>query len=293
MLIPNKHSGYQTGIRLYPGGGKGGSSAPPPDPRLVEAQIKSMGLQDQAIQKMMEQSDELAPLQKEQMQFGLDTSRTAYDQSQADREWTLDRRGKLTGVQDTFLKDAADFNEGDRGEQLAGMAMEDVTNAYGTAQGMTDRALSARGISASSGAAMDAINGNGVSMALARASAANKVREAARMERYSLNDRAANALSGYPAMGMSATGAGAGYGSSGLGMTNSALSGLNSGWNSAGGMAGQLGSNATGMYNAQASYQIGMDKNAQSESDPFGAMLGKGLGALATSYGGSFFPVKP
>ena len=34
-------------MRLH--GGKGGSSAPPPDPRLVEAQIKSMAYQDKFV----------------------------------------------------------------------------------------------------------------------------------------------------------------------------------------------------------------------------------------------------
>ena len=88
MLIPNKHSGYKAGIRLYPGG-KGGSSAPPPDPALIAAQIKSMGIQDDAINAMLRNADEMLPMQKEQMQFGLDTSREAYKQSQADREWML------------------------------------------------------------------------------------------------------------------------------------------------------------------------------------------------------------
>ena len=95
------------GMRLH--GGKGGG-APPPDPQLVAAQIKSMGIQDSAIQRVMQQSDEIQPLQKEQLQFGLDTARTAYDQSQQDRSWMLDRRGSLTTMQDTLAQDARSFN---------------------------------------------------------------------------------------------------------------------------------------------------------------------------------------
>lgn len=290
MLIPNKHSGYMSGIRLYPGGGKGGSSAPPPDPRLVEAQIKSMGIQDNAIQMMMDNSRELAPMQKEAMKFGLDSSKTAWDQSQADRDWALDRRGELTGMQDRMLSDARAFNEGDRANQLGEEAMQGVNASFTNANGMMNRQLAARGINAGSGAALAAMNDNSLMQAVAAASAGNKVREAARQEGYALTDRAAGALQGYPTMGMQATGAGAGYGSAGLGVANSGLAGLNSGWNSAGGMAGQMGANATNMWNAQAQYKLGADKNAQSESDPFGAILGKGFGALSTGLGDKFAP---
>ena len=65
--------------------GSKSSSAPAPDPRLVEAQIRSMGIQDDVIQRVMQQSEEIMPLQREQMQFGLDASRKAFDQAQADR----------------------------------------------------------------------------------------------------------------------------------------------------------------------------------------------------------------
>ena len=63
------------------------------------------------------------------------------------------------------------------------------------------------GITPGSGRAMAMSNQLDTNQALARASAANKVREAARMEGFALTDRAVNALAGYPAMGMSATGA--------------------------------------------------------------------------------------
>lgn len=76
--------------------GSKSSNAPAPDPRLVEAQIRSMGIQDDVIKRVMQQSEEILPLQKEQLQFGLDSARTAYDQSQQDRTWILDRRGPPT-----------------------------------------------------------------------------------------------------------------------------------------------------------------------------------------------------
>jgi hypothetical protein len=286
MLIPNKHSGYQSGIRLYPGGGKGGSSAPPPDPRLVQAQIDSMGVQNDAIKEIMSNTRDMAPIQKQQMQFGLDTSRTAWDQSQADREYALERRGQLTGLQDRAIKDAADYNAEGYQEQLAQKAGEDVSAGMAQARGQSARAMAGRGISANSGAALALDADLSLGGAMQSAAATNMSRQAAKEMGWKLSDRASNMLAGYPNMGMSATGAGAGFGGLGLGYANTGLSGMNSGWNSAGGMGGSMGSNATGMYNAQSQYSLGNAKLAQSDSDPFGAMLGMAAGAAGTAFGG-------
>lgn len=261
-------------MRLH--GGKGGS-APPPDPALIAAQIKSMGIQDDAIQKIMANTDELMPIQKAAMQFGLDTSRTAYNQAQDDRAWMLGRRGNLTGLQDTMLKDARAFNEGDRANQLVGQAQADVTSAFDNAGGIRARNLSRMGVNPSSGKALAMGNESNIARAVASAGAANKVREAARLEGYSLTDRATNALAGYPAMGMQATGAGAGYGASGIGLANAGLAGMTSGYGAASTAAGQMGSNATNMWNAQANYKNTQDQIAAS-SDPLNSILGAATG---------------
>jgi len=276
MLIPDKHSGYQSGVRLYPGG-KGGSSAPPPDPALIAAQIRSMGIQDSAIAKMMANADAMMPLQKEQMQFGLDSSRTAYNQSQADREWMLGRRGNLSGLQDTLLSDAREFNTDARREQLAGQANADVTSAFNNVQGQQQRALSRMGVNPSSGRSLAMNNQTSIAQAAATASAMNKTREAARLEGYSLTDRATNALSGYPAMSAAATGAGAGYGAMGLSTANAGLAGMNSGYGAGSTAAGQMGSNAAGMYGAMGSYKNGQDQIAAS-NDPWNSILGAATG---------------
>lgn len=105
-------------MRLH-GSKGGGSSAPAPDPALIQAQIKSMGIQDSAIQRILDNSDMMAPLQKEQLQFGLDSSREAYKQSQDDRAWMVGRRGILSGMQDQLMTDAKQFNTEARQNELA------------------------------------------------------------------------------------------------------------------------------------------------------------------------------
>ncbi|GAA4400289.1 tail fiber domain-containing protein [Quisquiliibacterium transsilvanicum] len=267
------------GQRLTYEGSKG-SSTPAPDPRLVEAQIRSMGVQDDVIQRIVATSEEMMPLQREQMQFGLDAARTAYTQAQADRDYTLARRGVLSGLQDRLTEDARSFNTEDRRDQLAGQATADVSQAFGVAREAQARDLARRGVNPASGAFAAMSTRSMTDEALARAGAANTARTAARQEGFALTDRATNALAGYPSMSMQATGAGAGYGGMGLNLANSGLAGMNAGFGQAAGVAGQMGSNATNMYGAQAQYKLGQDRLA-AESDPFASLLGAGaqLGA--------------
>lgn len=259
------------GMRLH--GGKRGSSAPPPDPRLIEAQMKSMGIQDDMIKQIMANSADVAPLQKEQLQFGLDSAKTAYGQSQEDRGFMLNRRGLLSGLQDAQVKEAQDFNTDARREELAGQAQADVNAGFSGARAQSGRAMARMGINPSSGraAALDAQTS--IAQAAALAGATNNARTGARLEGRALTDRASNSLAGYPAMGMAATGAGAGYGASGITIANTGLAGLNSGAMGAGGMAGQMGANAASMYGTMGNYKNAQDKIA-ADNDPTATILG-------------------
>lgn len=266
-------------------GGGGGSSAPPPDPRLTEAQIKSLGIQDSAIEQVLANSRDLAPLQKRQLMDSITRGDTLYGQSQEDRTYGLQRRGVLTGLQDRLVTDANSFNEPDRQEQMAAQAQADVTSAYGNSAGQLARGMERSGVNVGSGKYMALQNQNMLSQAAASASAANKTRQAARLEGFQLTDRATNAFSGYPSSTAGSVGTGLSTAGFGLASANSGLAGLNSGYGAAGGMAGQMGSNAANMYGAMGNYKSQQDKIASEQSDPFGAILGKGLGAFATQYG--------
>ena len=84
-------------------------------------------------------------------------------------------------------------------------------------------------------------------------------------------------------MGMQATGAGAGFGMAGLGLANQGLAGVNSGFTSAGGLAGQMGDNAAGMYGAMGTYKNGQDQIAAS-NNPLNTILGAAAG-MGTAWG--------
>lgn len=262
--------------------GSKSSNAPAPDPALIAAQIKSMGIQDSAIQQMLDNSGALLPLQKEQMSFGLDASKTAYGQSQEDRTWALGRRDNLTGVQDTMVKDANQFSAQAKEDELAGKAEADVNAGFANVEGQQSRALSRTGVNPSSGKSLAISNQTSIAKAAALAGADTGARTSARLEGRALTDRASNALAGYPAMGMTATGSGATIGTAGTGLTNAALTGMNSGQVAAGGLAGNLGANATGMYGAQASYKNAQDQIAAS-NDP-AATIGGAVGGMAMAY---------
>lgn len=258
-------------------GGKGGSSAPPPDPRLIEAQIRSMGVQDSAIGEVMSNARRLAPLQQQQLESSISRGTTLYDQSQADRSYGLQRRGVLTGLQDQMVTDAKDFNTADRREQLAAEAQADVSSAYDNASAVQSRGLERMGVNPNSGRAAAMGNAMSIARAASSASAANKTRQAARLEGFQLNDRASNAFSGYPASTSNSVGMGLNTAGFGLASANSGLAGMNSGYGAASTMAGQMGNNATSMFGAQANYKNNQDQIAAA-NDPTNAILGAAVG---------------
>lgn len=241
------------------------SKAPPPDPRLVDAQLRSMGMQDAAIQQVMdlarqqqEDNRALMPLQREALQFGLDTGRQAWDQSQSDRGWLLGRRESLSGLQDQMVGEANAFNSPAEQERRAAAAQAQVGQAVSQSQEAAARQMASMGIAPNSGRMADMMRKSGIDAARVGVGAANAARMDARNEGRMLTDRASNALAGYPSMAMGATGQGAGLGMNQISAANMGAGGINAGYGAmtgaqqaAGGLAGSMGANATGMYGAQ------------------------------------------
>lgn len=265
------------------GGGKGGSSAPPPDPRLVEAQIKSLGVQDDAIGQTMDLAKRYAPLQEQSLQLGLAAQRTAADESAQDRTWTLGRRDQLSGLQDSIVSDATTFDTDAYRERLAADAGADVRTSFGLARDQQLRQMATYGVDPNSGAGVSAMQRMNTDEAAAAAAAMNKTRLAAIQMGWDKKAGAASMLAGYPALGLQTTAAGAGYGANGVTLTNAGVGGMMSGYGTVSTMAGGLGTNATNAFNAQANYKSAQDKIA-ADSDPFNTILGAAAGA-GTSIG--------
>lgn len=230
----------------------GGGGAPPPDPRLVEAQIKSMGIQDNAIQEMLAMQKEMQPLQKQQLQFSLEADKKAYEQSQADRVYGLERRDQLTKLQNKQIQDAADFNVGSRSEELANQAIADVGIQTGLARTASAQAMARRGVMPGTGQSIAATNALDAAEAATKTGAAQVARAGARQEGYSLTDRATNSLSGYPNFGLNTTNQGSDIAGKTISNINASVAGRTNPITSAAQIAGSMGANATNMYNTQA-----------------------------------------
>lgn len=263
------------------------SSAPPPDPRLVDAQIRSLDAQERLANQSYQRIEELSPLVKSSMEHSLAAGKVAeergniiFDQSQADRVHTLERRDRLTEIQNQVLADNANFNQGAYRERLLGEATTDINSAFKQAQDIQTREMARRNVNLSSGAAAMMRNQSTLNQALALSKAARDVSEAARLEGYRLGDRALGALNGNQQLAMQATSAGMGMAqgsyalaSTGQGVVGTGLNTYNSGYSAAAGMYGNMGTTATNAFNAQANYKNAQDKLA-AESDPTGEILG-------------------
>ena len=280
MLIRSKYCGYsRDGIRLYPG--KDSGSPAPPDPALVAAQIKSIGIQDDALTRLMDNTEEMQPLLKEQTQFGLDSARKAFEQAQSDREYSLERRGELSGLQDKQIDEANTFDAEKVGNERAGKAMADVGQQAALQQQATDRALARRGVDPTSGNAAAVRASTDLGAVAAKVAAGNAQKEGARTEGRALVDRAANSLAGFPTMSMQTTSQGAGFGASGISIATQGMQAQNWGNTTAISGAGAMGANANGGYNAQAGFNGGVASanaaNGANDMAALGTVAGIGI----------------
>ena len=253
-------------------GGK--SNAPAPDPRLVEAQIKSMNVQDQSIQELLGLQREMQPLQREQLEFGLESARTAARESADDRQWMLGRRNALQGAQDGIVAEANQFDTEGKREELAGQAISDVNQAFDAVRGQQSRDLGRMGVAPGSGRAMALDGQSRIAQALEQARAGTQTRRQARDEGRMLKRGVADMLAGYPGMASAQTGAGVNYGTAGIGLTNASLGGMAAPITQASSIAGQMGSNATSMFGQQAAREANL-----SQSEGWGSKAG-GIGSL-------------
>lgn len=260
------------GRRLTRFWGKDGT--PPPDPRLIEAQIKSLGIQGDAINRMMAMADEMAPLQRQQLQQSIEQSAQLWSQNQEDRDFALGRRGILAGVQDRIVGESARFDEGERRTELAGRSDADVTQAFGAARQATDRDMARMGVNPNDGRSSATKGIMATQEALARVTGRKMAGDTARAERLQLDDRANNVLAGYPAMTMQAQSQGVGTMGAGINAVNAGVGGLIAPQQSIGSAAGAMGGNATNMWSAQ--------QNAYAQDQQAGAA---GAGALGSAVG--------
>lgn len=286
MLIPSKHSGYQAGIRLYPGSKGGG--APAPDPNIGKYYAKMGDISEE----MWKEAKGLLPAQRRQMEQSIVAADEASANAKTDRTYALGRQKLMddrydtvqTPLEDKLIGLAKGYNEPAEQERMATQAGEDVAGAFRTADGQLQRGLASRGISANSGAAISAINDNSIAAAVAGASAINKTRQAAKDIGWARLGEATALGKGLVGFGQAsgqasaaATGQGFQTGTAGTGIIQQGINGVNSAGSTAAGIMGSAAGGLTNLYGQQvAAY------NSQQANDPMSTILGSAAGAAGT-----------
>jgi hypothetical protein len=250
-------------------------SAQAPDPRLEAAQIESMRGQLDIGRKSAALAEEMRPAQMEQMRFGLDASKTAYEQTQQDRQYALAKRDAYDKALGGVLNETEKFDEAARRNELGQQAAADVSKAYSQAGEQGRRAMTRGSFNPISGKAIMADQAVELDEARARAEASRMVGEAAKQEGLNLKKGAVGMLAGYPAMAsqLSPTSARLGWGA--LDAANSGVGGMMAGYTTGSNLMGAAGENASGMYKTQADlWSQAQRANENTKQEIYGAAAG-------------------
>lgn len=254
----------------------GGSvSAPAPDPSLMQAQVDSLTSQADIGRRTLANAEQLAPVQREQMQFGLDAGKKAYEQTQDDRKYALEKRGQYDQALDAIMSDSDKFDEANRRQELMQQAEADISREFSAAQDQQQRALDARGVNPNSGRAIMAGQQGELAEAAAKSRAGLMVSEAAKKEGLQLRGQTAALLSGAPAQAASLAPSGASLGVLGLDTANRAAEGMNAGLTAADKAAAAYGASAGDQWtSANNLYLKAQDASTKQSGEIAGSALG-------------------
>lgn len=278
--------GWKGGMTLE-GGGKG--AAPAPDPRMGEAALKQIELNEK-VYNDYRSSD--MPWMRGVAEEALGISRRNADRAGALSDYQLDsmkfndNRYRTVGIpyEDQLLSDVKRFDsQGYKSQQVAS-AMGDVQQGFSGAAEQQRRGLARMGVNPNSGKFAAANAGMGFEQAKAMANAANKTRMAADQIGLSTKMQMYGGMRGLAGLGATSAGLATnamGTGNqSGAGMTGAAGSYLNAN-NSA--LSGYNSGTAAGIQGYGNYAKLGIDAaNVNAQNDPFNTMLGAAAG-VATS----------
>ncbi len=254
------------------------SSAPPPDPRLQAAQMDALQSQTEIAQKTLADQEQMLPLQQQALQFGLDSSQTAFQQSQDDRAYALQKRNQLDTAEQPILDEALNFNEDDRRTQLAQQSSAEITKNFANAGTQQARGLQREGVTPTTEQTTAMQTQAGLAEAKARSYAGEAVSTAAKQEGITERAQAVNLLSGAPAMATGLTTTGAQIGAQATGIVNQGAAGINAGLSTSGQIFSQMGKQASSLWDAQGQAKFASDQQAASSNNE---MWGSVIGAAA------------
>ncbi len=270
-------------------GGKGGSSAPTPDPNIGIAQRQLADLADaqwasfktDIYPELLRQSK--VAEERANQQFAMTKEVSDFNLGQARKAYARYEEGAIPAMQ-KLKEDADKYNEAGYQEMLAGQALGDVNVAFEAQrqqQAMRDRSY---GVDPTSGRSAGSTNAIGAMQALAGAQASTQTRQAAKDIGLTKQANVYNMYAGLPAQANANTNIALGASNQGIAGGKTAFdtvtgvgASLNAGANTAMQGWNQVGSLGVGKYNADVSAY-----NAEQQaSGAFASGLGSALGSGA------------
>ena len=228
MLIATKHSGYaRDAQRLYhipqAPDMSGANRAAESGAKISEEQWawakERQPKIDVQSDRMIAIGEDQYTLNREQQVFQQGLSRK-YDE----RYWN-----SVAPMQDEMMADARAFDTEGKQNELAGLALGDVNQAFSSSREQNSRDMSRRGVNPSSGRSMAMGNQMAIAQAAAQANAMQKVRAAARQEGYGRKVDANAMMSGMSGFSSTAASASGGYGSGAMTAGGMGMAGMNQG----------------------------------------------------------------
>ena len=205
--------------------GKGGGSAPSPDPQIGAAALKQAALGEQwlgfakdSFKTSTARQVELDKLTKRVTEQQLGIGDMSLANAKKDRA-RYEKEG--WGAQDAFAKEALSYSSPERQAQAAAEARTGVQTEAAAARAQADRESSAMGIKPGSGRYAGIKRAGELGTAAATAGAGNTARTAMRDKGLALKADVANMYAGLPAQAAAGTGAALAAGSSAVGMNQS------------------------------------------------------------------------
>ncbi len=287
MLIRTKHSGYMAGIRLYPGGGKGGGQQ---DANIGNALVKQANTADKMSDFVMQSYKDNQPMLDKLQKLNGQVIEQNMGLATKAGERADDAYNFYTNVgRPVVQKSIEESNNWDSQENIdaaRARAAADVQSASDNAQTQQQRGLQRMGINPNSGKMLALNNQMAIQKAGMLAGAENNAGEQRRTQAVGLRTQASNLANGFAGQSIGQAGQAGGFGTSaagvggaGLGQTMGVQNQATSGMQAVGSM---YGSNASGYQNlGNAQQQAAADSAAG-----WGQLAGMGMSAMKFADGG-------
>lgn len=272
------------------GGGKGGGSAPAPDPQIGAAALKNAQTGEDWLKFAKEQ---FAVGNERQEDMDALTNRVIDQQlgtQDQQNKWALEDRTRYKDVfqplQDEFVETAKNYDSPEKQAQAAAEAKADVMKSADLQGQINQRQMASMGLNPASGRFQGQSRADNLNTALASAGAQNTARQNVRDKALALKADAINIGAGLPSQSAAAASLGLNAGNSATG--NSAQANAN--WRGNVGIMGQGYQGAMQGYANQGNMLnnlYGNQLNAWSAQQQANATSAAGLGSAVGTLGGA------